>query len=198
MPASARRIFVVDTTQADVVRQATTAPSISGTPAVGQTLTGDKGVWTLEPNTYTYEWLRNGTPIPNATGTTYTPSTADAGAQIKFRVTASGIGGPNVVSADSAPVPVTGAGGEPERRPARRRDAHDAGDPALTVSGKAKLTGAARVGKRLKLKVPTFAQSGVKLSIRWLANGKPIKKQTKSSLKLTQAARASASASRSR
>ena len=45
----------------------------------GQKLTGDKGAWTLEPNKYAYKWLRNGTPIPNATSTTYTPSTRGCG-----------------------------------------------------------------------------------------------------------------------
>jgi hypothetical protein len=49
------------------------------------------------------------------------------------------------------------------------------------------LTGAARVGRRIKLKLPAFRQSGVRLSFRWYANGRRIQKQTKSSLKLTKA-----------
>jgi len=57
VPVDARRIHVLDTGQADPTRQATVAPSISGTPAVGQTLTGAKGTWTLEPNTYVHAWL---------------------------------------------------------------------------------------------------------------------------------------------
>jgi ELWxxDGT repeat protein len=182
---SARRIFVLDTTQADETRQATTAPSIAGTPAVGQKLTGARGTWTLEPNTYVYKWLRNGTAIPNATSTEYTPSTADAGSQISFRVTASGIGGPNQVTADSAPVSVGGAVAAPTPTPT------PSPSPAtllsLTVRTKAKLTGTARVGKRITLKLPKIVQSGVKLSIRWYANGKLIKKQTKSTLKLASA-----------
>ena len=52
---------------------------------------------------------------------------------------------------------------------------------------KPKLTGEARVGKRLKVKLPTFAQSGVDLTFHWFANGKRIKKQTKPSLKLKKA-----------
>ena len=83
------KLYVIDTTPGDVVRQATTAPSISGSPVVGQKLTGDKGAWTLE-NRFTYQWLRNGTPVPNAYGTTYNVSTADVGAQVTFRVTAVG------------------------------------------------------------------------------------------------------------
>jgi hypothetical protein len=40
------------------------------------------------------------------------------------------------------------------------------------------------VGRHIKLTLPSFTQSKVKLSFRWYANGKAIKKQTKSSLKL--------------
>jgi ELWxxDGT repeat protein len=190
LPASARRIFALDTSQADETRQATVAPSISGAPAVGQKLTGAKGTWTLEPNHYVYQWLRNGTPIPNATGTDYTPGTADAGAQVAFRVTASGIGGPNVVTADSAPVLVGGAVPPPAVTPkpaATPRPTPAATKPKLTVRRKAKLTGAARVGQRIKLTLPTFTQSKIKFSFRWYVDGKRIKKQTASSLKLTNA-----------
>jgi hypothetical protein len=59
--------------------------------------------------------------------------------------------------------------------------------PQLTVRRKAKLTGAARVGRSITLTLPTFTQSKVKFSFRWYADGKRIKKQTKSSLKLTNA-----------
>ena len=188
VPTTARRIYVLDTSQPDETRRATTAPSITGTPAVGQKLTGDKGIWTLEPNRYTYAWLRNGTPIPNAVSTTYTPSTADAGAQISFRVTASGIGGPNVVDADSAPVSVGAASASPSPSPSPAKPAKSA-TPALSVSTKARLSGAARVGQRIKLKLPKFRQSGVRLSFRWYADGRRIQRQTTSSLKLTKAFR---------
>ena len=185
------KLYVIDTTQGDVVRQATTPPSISGSPVVGKALTGDKGAWTLE-NRFTYQWLRNGTPVPNANGTTYNVSTADVGAQITFRVTAVGIGPPNIVSADSAPVIGSAAphgpghrrrgpdeaGQEPRRRPRSR---------TLRVKTKGKLTGTARVGQTLKVKVPAFRLTGVKLTFRWSAGGKTIKKQTRSSLKLTKA-----------
>jgi hypothetical protein len=191
LPASVRRIYVLDTNQADATRQATTAPSISGTPAVGQKLTGAKGTWTPEPNHYVYQWLRNGTPVPNATGTDYTPSTADAGAQIVFRVTASGIGGPNVVTADSAPVTIGGAvpgsGATPGPKPGvTPKPKPPAAQAKLTLRRAAKLTGAARVGKTIRLTLPTFAQSKVKLAFRWYADGKVIKKQTTSSLKLAK------------
>ena len=56
------------------------------------------------------------------------------------------------------------------------------------MSKKPKLTGAAlRRPEASSSRLPAFAQSGVKLSYSWYANGKRIKKQIKSSLKLTKA-----------
>jgi hypothetical protein len=186
-PAAARRIYVLDTSQADETRRATVAPSIAGTSAVGQKLTGAKGTWTLEPNRYAYEWLRNGAPIPNATATEYTPASSDAGTQFTFRVTASGIGGPNVVTSDSAPVAIGAEVVTPRSATPSVTPKPTPTTPELTVKRKPKLTGSARVGQRLKLRLPTFSESNVKLTVRWLANGKRIKKQAKSSLKLTDA-----------
>ena len=174
--AGHRRMYVLDTSQPDPVRQVTTAPSISGTPAVGQQLTGSQGAWTLDSsNRYALQWLRDGVPIPgtNARSATYKVAAADSGKRLSFRVTASGLGFPNEVVAVSAPVTVGAVPPPPPR--------------ALTVRKKPKLTGTARVGKRLKVTAPTFAQSGVTLAFRWFADGKRIAKQTKSSLTLKKA-----------
>lgn len=67
-------------------------PSISGTPTVGQTLTGADG--TISNGAVSARaWLRAGTPISGATGSTYLLDAADNGALITFRVTATGAGG---------------------------------------------------------------------------------------------------------
>ena len=74
---------------------ATGAPTISGTPEVGETLTADvsniQDANGLENVTYTYQWIRlviGGveTEIPNATGVTYEVATTDIGSQLKVRV----------------------------------------------------------------------------------------------------------------
>ena len=66
----------------------TALPAITGTPTVGQVLTASNGTWTGTPTpTYTRQWLRNGTVISGATGTTYTLVEADEGATIRVRVT---------------------------------------------------------------------------------------------------------------
>lgn len=187
--AAQRRMYVLDTSQPDTVRQVTAAPSISGTPAVGQQLTGSQGSWTLEPfNEYAFQWLRNGEPIPgtNARASQYKLVAADGGTQLSFRVTTTGLGLPNEVIAVSSPVTVdaaaptagspTGASAGPSGRPAKPL--------ALKVRTKPKLTGEARVGERLKVKLPAFAQSGVNLKFQWFASGQRIKGQAGSSLKL--------------
>ena len=75
-------------------RPATGAPTISGTPEVGELLTADVSNIAdadgLENVAYTYQWIRvmNGeeTEIPNATSSTYEVVTADIGHQLKVRV----------------------------------------------------------------------------------------------------------------
>ncbi len=85
----------------------TSAPTVSGTPIVGEALTCAPGAWTTSP-TLAEQWLRDGTPIGGATGTTYVPVGADAGHQIACRVIATNAAGS--VSASSAAVEPLPAG----------------------------------------------------------------------------------------
>jgi hypothetical protein len=59
----------------------TSAPAISGVPAVGQQLTCSPGAWSGgAPQTYLYAWLRDGTPVgPASSVGAYTVVAADAG-----------------------------------------------------------------------------------------------------------------------
>jgi hypothetical protein len=61
-------------------------PSITGLPQVGRTLTSTSPVWTPEPDSFDYQWLRNGVAIDGATEETYDLVGADAGTAISVRI----------------------------------------------------------------------------------------------------------------
>ncbi|MCJ1709206.1 carboxypeptidase regulatory-like domain-containing protein, partial [Microbacterium sp. VKM Ac-2923] len=63
-------------------------PTISGTAAVGSTLTAGTGAWSPVPDAYAFQWSRNGSPIAGATAKTYVVVAADAGATLSLTVTA--------------------------------------------------------------------------------------------------------------
>jgi len=89
-----------------VAPQNTTAPSISGTPAVGQVLSCDPGTFTGTPApTRSFAWLRDGQAIAGATGSAYTVTAADAGRQLSCRVTATNVAGSAVATSAAVAVP---------------------------------------------------------------------------------------------
>jgi hypothetical protein len=53
-----------------------------GTPVPGGYLTADLGTWTSPPETYDFQWLRDGTPIPGATSQDYLATVTDIGHQL--------------------------------------------------------------------------------------------------------------------
>jgi hypothetical protein len=84
----------------------TAPPGVSGTPAVGQTLTASDGTWSNTPASFAYQWLRcngggnNCANVANGTQKTYTLVGADTGNTMRVRVTATNADGSN--SAQSA------------------------------------------------------------------------------------------------
>ncbi len=65
------------------------SPTVSGTPAVGQTLSCSTGAWGGAPSGFGYVWLRDGSPIAGQTGSTYLAQAVDRGHSLSCRVTAS-------------------------------------------------------------------------------------------------------------
>ena len=93
------------------IPSSTSAPTISGTPSVGQTLTANTGGWAKGPGSYSYEWERcpaGGGMCANnvATTPTYTLQAADHGYQMRVVVTASN-GGSGGATGSSAPSALT-------------------------------------------------------------------------------------------
>lgn len=64
-------------------------PTVSGTARVGGVLRAGTGRWSPSGVTLRYRWLRNGVPIPRATGPTYRVGRADVGMSVAVVVTAS-------------------------------------------------------------------------------------------------------------
>lgn len=61
-------------------------PRLSSTPAVGRPVSLVPGTWTKTPPGTAVQWERDGTPIGNAHGSTYTPTAADAGRSLTVAV----------------------------------------------------------------------------------------------------------------
>ncbi|MFF2850653.1 Ig-like domain repeat protein [Streptomyces sp. NPDC058001] len=78
-----------------VALKVVTAPTITGTPTVGKTLTVKSGTWTPAATSYSYVWKRDGRTISGATKTTYKTVRADKGHLLTVTVTAKRAGHAN-------------------------------------------------------------------------------------------------------
>jgi hypothetical protein len=90
----------------------TTLPAISGTAAVGQTLTASTGTWSSTTTVaYSYQWVRcdgagaNCVNIASATTSTYSPVIADAATTLRVKVTATNTAGPATASSATTAIP---------------------------------------------------------------------------------------------
>jgi hypothetical protein len=68
--------------------QAIVQPTITGTAKVGNTLTAVPGTWSQPAPTFKYQWLRTGSPIPNANSANYRLTPEDAGTDVSVTVLA--------------------------------------------------------------------------------------------------------------
>ncbi len=114
------------------------APQLSGAARVGSTLRTSRGTWNTPDVSYSYQWLRNGSPIAGATAATYRLGAADVAKRVSARVTASA-SGLDPATATSAPT---------------SRVARAASTTRLTVGPK-------RVGHGQRLRVTAAVRSSV-------------------------------------
>ncbi|HET8558300.1 MAG TPA: hypothetical protein VFL58_13425 [Gaiellaceae bacterium] len=123
----------------------TTAPSISGTPAVGSTLTASQGTWSGSPTSVAFAWLRcdatgdSCATISGATAATHVLTPADAGATLRVSVTATNAkGSTTFVSKQTAAAPAPTATGCPAGT--GTIDAKDLAMPARLAISKASIS----------------------------------------------------------
>lgn len=116
-PATSQPTNVVSDAKAPVN---TAAPSITGTPKVGQQLTAQTGTWTGGVTSYSYQWQRcdsNGascSAVTDATAKGYGVRSADSGNTLRVVVTATNLSGSTNASSSQTslvsgitPTPVT-------------------------------------------------------------------------------------------
>src|ERR687897_694765 len=105
-----------------------TAPTITGTPKVGEVLTAQNGTWTNSPTAFQYQWQRcnaSGTSCVNVAGATqrtYLLTPADAERTMRVSVTV--INAEGATNARSAPTAVV----EPSAAPRNTTRPSIAGD----------------------------------------------------------------------
>ena len=115
---------------------ATGAPTIDGTPQVGQTLTADTSAIDdadgLTSVSYEYQWMAGASDIDGATGSTYTLTASEQGKTIKVRVTFTDdadneetLTSEATAEVTAAPVPLTASRPDSRFQSARHKGADD-------------------------------------------------------------------------
>lgn len=122
-------------------------PAITGDLYQGETLTCSTGTWSNTPDSYAYQWNRNGSPIIGATASTRLLALADAGAAMSCTVTATNSGVPAVATSAATAAVLA--------------------DPTFSVQPT--ITGTAQEGQTLT-GVPG-THTGTSATYRWLADG---------------------------
>lgn len=141
----------------------TPKPKISGTLAVGKTLTADPGTWKPAPVKVKYQWYRGKSKISGATSQTYKLKAADEGKTIK--------------------VAVKGPAYEPVIKTSAATKAVKAG--TLTKATPT-ISGTPKVGKKLTAKPGIWGPGTVSKKYQWYRGSTKITGATKSTYTLTR------------
>ena len=132
-----------------------TAPVMSGTPKVDETLTLDTGTWSPTPDALTVQWLANGQPIEGATGDPTLALTPDlVGTTISATVTATRAGY-DPVSATTAPTEPVAPG-------------------TFTVTAPPRVLGEPQLGQTLTVDTGAYHPAADTVAVQWLRDGVPI------------------------
>jgi hypothetical protein len=138
-------------------------PTISGTKAVGNTLTIVPGTWGPAPVTLAYQWYRSGVAISGATASTYKLTTTDQTKTMTVRVTGTKSGYTTVAHTSAATTAVLGSFTAPT--------------PTLS--------GTQRVGYTLTANPGTWSPAPTTMTYQWYRSGAAISGATAKTYKLT-------------
>lgn len=138
-------------------------PSIEGASQVGSEVTATGVRFSPEPDSVTYQWLRENVAIPGATSARYTPTAADVGTRLTVRATAKKTGFPDA-SSTSTGVTVQAA--------------------TFRIASPAVLQGTMQAGEELTVGHGAVTPAPEQLSYLWLRNGSVIPGATNRSYRL--------------
>lgn len=130
-----------------------TVPQVSGTTIVGNTLSAT-ATFTPTPDSLSYQWLRDGSPIQGATSATYALTDSDATRAVSVRVTGEKENWLDAVST-STPKTITG----------------------VFIAPTATITGPVAVGQTVSIAngaASSFSPTASSVTYQWLADGAPI------------------------
>ncbi len=131
----------------------TEAPSLTGTPRVGQTLSVDPGAWQPDGATFTYQWLRDGKPVSGRNARTQVLTEGDLGRRVSVKVAARRTGNEPGFATTNA-VSVTAG--------------------ALVPLSPATISGTPRYRQKLTASPGRWATTGITFTYRWYRDGKPL------------------------
>jgi len=153
----------------DTPLEFSTDPLISGTGAVGTTLSVSKGTVNTAGTTTSYQWLLDGVVIPGATKANQVIAPSHFGKELSVRVTAARAGSlPVTVEPRSVEVSVGAA-------------------PVVTSKNAPKITGALTSGSTLTASTGLWNIDGLTFTFQWKRNGVDVAGATSRSYELTSA-----------
>ncbi|MBI2244177.1 MAG: Ig-like domain repeat protein [Nocardioides sp.] len=140
---------------------------LPATAEVGQLIALTDPVWSLPGVTTTYQWLRDGAPIPGADDQYYVPGLEDAGHAISAKVTGTLVGIPGVtVLTEALAIPLVSS-------------------PQVSPASDVAIKGTPKIGTQLTLTGPTWDPSDAASRYQWLRDESPIAGATTARYTLT-------------
>ena len=138
----------------DVVLRNTAAPTVTGTPRVGSTLTAAGAAWKPSGATVTYQWRANGEDLAGATSPTLLLRLAQQDKRISVVATATALGYPTA------------------QTESERTGAVEPGEITNTVAPA--IVGEPQVDATLTATAGSWTPTPSRLLYKWFANGEPI------------------------
>ena len=133
------------------------APTIEGTPRVGDPLTVAPGGWGPAPVELSFQWLIDDAPLEGATGRTFTPTAEHVNRGVGVVVTGSKPGYVTLTQQSLPGLVVL---------------------PGILTVGDPRVTGQPRVGQEVVVDASDWGPQPLELSYQWLADGETIEGAT--------------------